>query len=1817
MSKVFRYLVSLQNPRTGVIARRTPRLSAYLVLLFLAPTIVEADLSLSPQSAVLHSTGISIPATAQFTTSIIFPDELSGLSLCLPDCTSPGAQIIASPGSGGGSAYGADWSVQHSCDYDASQMNGDCTISVSYTPLNTGNSQAELKLEGFSDFNPSTFTASLTGQVAQSFSVISLGGNTYSGTEGGSVTIPVSRRGAAADLLEAVSLSFDVFPEGGAVLNRDYAFPNGATLAWNSGEAGTKNLLINLTEDSVSPEQESFNVAINTASLGHERIGQFASADVSIIDNPPLLDTVTLSTDTLAVEEDDGRVDIVVRRTGDEGSAASVNYAITRGTASLSTDISPPSLTGQVSWSANDQSTNKTIRIPLVVDDVVEANETFIVTLSGADGVSLGTPKAVTVTIINDDEPTALDTVALTTDTLAVEEDVGRVDIIVRRTGDEGSAASVNYAITRGTASLTDDISPPSLTGQVSWSANDQSANKTIRIPLVVDDVVEADETFFVTLSGADGVSLGTPVAVTVTIINDDEPTALDTVALTTATLKVEEDDGRVDIIVRRTGDEGSAASVNYAITRGTASLSADISPPSLTGQVSWSANDQSANKTIRIPLVVDDVVEANETFIVTLSGAAGVSLGTPNAVTVTIINDDEPAALDTVALTTDTLAVEEDDGRVDIIVRRTGDEGGAASVNYAITRGTASLSADISPPSLTGLVSWSANDQSTNKTIRIPLVVDDVVEADETFIVTLSGADGVSLGTPVAVTVTIINDDVQAVPGTIQFTQSDLSVNENAGSLTVNITRTGGRDGAVSVDVNTRAGSAAEGEDFEPVSTRLSWASGDVSSRILSIPIKFDTDVEVAETFTIVLSNATPGNEVIGSPAQLTVTISNIVNGQFGLLQFADSSVAVDEDSGTISLSVLRRGGTDGEVSVVYTTEAGTASAAEDFVSSTGVLRWDDGDSNPKNLSIPIVHDTDSEPNEQFSVILSDAKPLGGQQLGSPSRTTVTIRNVDHPVVVPVQLDAGTLQFANTSFVVTEDDANVVLSVQRIGESEGAVSIQYETVSGSALAGADFTQASGTLNWADSDSDSKSFSIDILGDVDLETEEAFEVVLLNPVSSANAALEVGAAVADITINDSTNVGQVGFSLATVRATELQGQVIFDIERLGGDDGPVTVDYVVSGETATAGEDFTASSGVVTWADGESGSRSITVLIHSDDLIEETETFVIRLSNATPLGNEQIQQAQMQVQIGDSSAPEQPAEDALPYRLSIVSGNGQSGLPGDTLDPLVIEASATLNSDTQVEGVSVIWRVMPAGSAELLSGERTETDTDGLTSNQIRILSRGFVRVIAVPGSVTSAASAARPAMTPRINPPTVELAQGEVAFTIRSGFFAASGLSANHAETGRALDTACEALSDQFDNNQPLTTAQLDLRTTCLSLDARLQDGSLAGALERLAPEELFFFADSIIDTADLQITNVYSRINAIRSGRHSGGRHSGGRHSGGRRSGDNGNALDLSGLNLILYGQQIPGSVLEVAQNTMSGGGASSDSQLASRLGVFANGTVSVGTVDGDDNQRNADVQSSGLTIGVDYRLNDNAVFGAGLGIASKRGDFTPDEGTAKLSAFSVTLFGTWYKADKGYFDAVLDVGRNRYDVKRRINFIGAPDQFAIGNTDASVLSFTVGVGSNLHAGAWEFGPYSRLSLTVADVDAYSESANSETAGFGSVLNISSHAVKSTTIALGGQLSRTINTRRGVFLPQVRIESEFEYEDRKEGIEAAFQNDPTQSAFTVNGNPRDTRYINVGLGTSAVFRNGKSGYLFYETRILHDYVSQHWLKLGLRIEF
>jgi len=114
------------------------------------------------------------------------------------------------------------------------------------------------------------------------------------------------------------------------------------------------------------------------------------------------------------------------------------------------------------------------------------------------------------------------------------------------------------------------------------------------------------------------------------------------------------------------------------------------------------------------------------------------------------------------------------------------------------------------------------------------------------------------------------------------------------------------------------------------------------------------------------------------------------------GALVLAQASYQAAEGSGGLSVTVRRVAGDQGEVSVGFAAEAGSAAAGEDFTPVAGTLTWGAGEVADKSFTVPLLDDAEVEPGETFLVRLSD--PAGGAVLGAPASAIVTIDDDDLP---------------------------------------------------------------------------------------------------------------------------------------------------------------------------------------------------------------------------------------------------------------------------------------------------------------------------------------------------------------------------------------------------------------------------------------------------------------------------------------------------------------------------------------------------------------------------------------------------------------------------------------------------------------------------------------------------------------------------------------------------------------------------------------------------------------------------------------------------
>jgi Calx-beta domain len=550
------------------------------------------------------------------------------------------------------------------------------------------------------------------------------------------------------------------------------------------------------------------------------------------------------------------------------------------------------------------------------------------------------------------------------------------------------------------------------------------------------------------------------------------------------------------------------------------------------------------------------------------------------------------------VAMAASTYTVQQSSASVTLTVARTGAGADAINVDYSTTDGTAVAGANYTATS--GTLSWAEND-STNKTITVPVSNATPFDGTKQFTVALSSpSNNTSIGSPGSAAVTIAGDNSPA-DGSLVLADATLSVAQNAGTLAVTVNRTGGSSGAASVGYVTADGTAVAGTDYTKTTGTLQWADGDASSKMFSIPVSNAVAFAGSKTFTLRLTNAS--GAAIGTPGTGTVTITGTASPPAGSLQLSAPSFTVVQNAGTLNVSVKRIGGTAGAVTVAYATANGTAVGGTNFTAVSGTLSWASGNATAKTISIPISNATPFSGTKSFTLALSS--PTAGATIASPGSATIAISG-----------DAaatGSLQLSAASYSVAQGAGSLSISVNRTGGSAGAVGVAYTTSNGTAVAGTDYTKASGTLQWAAGDAAAKTVSVPISNATPFSGARSFSVTLS---AATGGAAVASPSTATVSINGDAvaAMGSLQLSASAYSIAQSGGSLNVTVNRTGGSSGAISVAYATANGTATAGTDYTAANGTLQWAGGDAASKTISIPVSNSTPFSGNRAFTIAIS---------------------------------------------------------------------------------------------------------------------------------------------------------------------------------------------------------------------------------------------------------------------------------------------------------------------------------------------------------------------------------------------------------------------------------------------------------------------------------------------------------------------------------------------------------------------------------------------------------------------------
>ena len=216
-----------------------------------------------------------------------------------------------------------------------------------------------------------------------------------------------------------------------------------------------------------------------------------------------------------------------------------------------------------------------------------------------------------------------------------------------------------------------------------------------------------------------------------------------------------------------------------------------------------------------------------------------------------------------------------------------------------------------------------------------------------------------------------------------------------------------------------------------------------------------------------------------------------------------------------------------------------------------------------------------------------------------------------------------GTLSLSASSASVAENAGSATLAVRRTIGSTGAISVDYTTSDGTAIAGTHYTATSGTLTWADGDSTDKTITVPVLDNAVYGGNKTFTVTL----SNVTAAILGSPNAATITIleNEAVNAApQISVvSPARAEARVATGAAGFFFDTTVTDDGlsgqPVTLAWTtVSGpENAVFSSPTTADTGASFPRDGSYVVR----LTAGDGLLTSTQDFTITVGGTPGAGD--------------------------------------------------------------------------------------------------------------------------------------------------------------------------------------------------------------------------------------------------------------------------------------------------------------------------------------------------------------------------------------------------------------------------------------------------------------------------------------------------------------------------------------------------------------------------------------------------------------------
>ena len=825
---------------------------------------------------------------------------------------------------------------------------------------------------------------------------------------------------------------------------------------------------------------------------------------------------------------------------------------------------------------------------------------------------------------------------------LAISEDEARSEVVTLTVSSgritEAAGATVTVTATLDAAARPDDalvtvsVAGGTETGQaiagvdftavsdftVTIEAGSTSGTGTFVLTPLDDNTDEMDETALVTgATSTPGLRVEDGSGRTVTIVdNDDAPRV--TLILTPDSIP---ENGGVSRVTA-TLDRPSSADTNVFITAVPVdpAVAGDFRLPPNLGTLTalvFSAGRTTSSAVVTITGVDNTVSADNKTVTVSGSARNAVGIEQPEAVTLTITDDDTESTAVTLSLSPDRIAEDATRAARTVTVTATLDGSPvdvATVIAMSVTGGTAVAGTDYAAVG-DFTVTIAQGRASGTATFTLAPIDNDVDALDKTVLLRGTTSSGLRVQPAGGLQVTIEDEDEGPV---VTLVLDPASISEDGGETTVTATLDGASSAATTITVTASPAAPAVAADFSQRGTTLRIAAGETTSTGTVTIRGNDNEVNAPDKTVRITGTATNDGPGVTQPEVVELTITND-EAASSVVTLTVSPAEVSEGVGMSGQTVTVTAALDGAARSVATVVSvtvggGTAVAGTDYTAVTDFTITIEANAKRATGTFTLTP-LDDDVSEADKTVLVEATVPPGSGLTVEPRAGLEVTIADDE-------DAPNASLVLTPDSIREDGGETTVTAVLDSPSSARTTV---TVSATAVAPAvagDFrligntrltieagdTTSSGTavtITAVDNEVSAGNARVTVSGtaavsDPDLRVDDPDDVTLTitdNDSASRTVTLSVSPAAV------SEGVGKSGRSV-TVTA-QLDGAARTEV---------TAVAVTVSGGTATAETDFAEVAGfTVTIAAGDkSGTETFTLAPVDDDIDEPDETVRVR-----------------------------------------------------------------------------------------------------------------------------------------------------------------------------------------------------------------------------------------------------------------------------------------------------------------------------------------------------------------------------------------------------------------------------------------------------------------------------------------------------------------------------------------------------------------------------------------------------------------------------